>query len=123
MSADEAAVAATALDYFEGWYDGDEARMQRALHPELVKRCIGEDGGRKLGRTLTKDMLRELVREGSGREDKTDDPIDVEVCDVHSMIASAVVRSRQYREYLHLAKTPDGWRIVNAFWQFTEPQS
>ena len=25
-------------DYFEGWFDGDAARMDRALHPDLVKR-------------------------------------------------------------------------------------
>jgi hypothetical protein len=28
----------TALDYTEGWYAGDAARMERALHPELAKR-------------------------------------------------------------------------------------
>jgi len=40
-SADERAVVATALDYFEGWFDGDEVRMARALHPDLVKRGAG----------------------------------------------------------------------------------
>src|SRR4030095_4884788 len=29
-STDEAAVVATVLDYFEGWFDGDPARMERA---------------------------------------------------------------------------------------------
>jgi len=38
MSSDEAAIAAIALDYFEGWFDGDAVRMRRALHPELAKR-------------------------------------------------------------------------------------
>jgi len=28
----------TALDYTEGWYAGDVARMERALPPELAKR-------------------------------------------------------------------------------------
>jgi hypothetical protein len=28
----------TALDYTEGWYAGDAARMERALPPELAKR-------------------------------------------------------------------------------------
>jgi hypothetical protein len=31
------------------------------------------------------------------------------------------VRSRQYREYLHLLRTPEGWQIVHAFWQLTDP--
>ncbi len=26
----------TALDYFDGWFDGDAERKARALHPEIV---------------------------------------------------------------------------------------
>jgi hypothetical protein len=35
---DRAAVVRAALDYFEGWFDGDAARVERALHPELARR-------------------------------------------------------------------------------------
>jgi hypothetical protein len=42
---DAEAVTDTILDYFEGWFDGDTARMQRALHPELAKRRAGEELG------------------------------------------------------------------------------
>ena len=38
---DRAAVVRTALDYFEGWFDGDAAHIERALHPELAKRSLG----------------------------------------------------------------------------------
>src|SRR5205807_5731149 len=37
------AIERTLLDYFEGWFDGDAARMKRALHPELAKRPTGVD--------------------------------------------------------------------------------
>src|SRR5687767_13133238 len=37
-AADSTAIRATALDYVEGWYEGNPERMTRALHPELVKR-------------------------------------------------------------------------------------
>src|SRR5262249_46471729 len=33
-----AAIKQTALDYIEGWYEGDAERMERAVHPELAKR-------------------------------------------------------------------------------------
>ena len=36
-AADSAAVTQTALDYIEGAYSGDAARMEHALHPELTK--------------------------------------------------------------------------------------
>ena len=111
---ERAAIVSTALDYFEGWFDGDAERMDRALHPELAKR------GPTL-RTTTKEQMVAWTAEGEG---KTEDPgpgrrIDVTVVDVHGDIASAVVDSDVYREYLHLTRTDDGWRIVNALWQST----
>jgi Putative lumazine-binding len=40
---DSAAMKKAALDYIEGWYEGDATRMERALHPELAKRMISTD--------------------------------------------------------------------------------
>ena len=37
-------ITAAALDYVEGWFDGDADRMRRALHPDLVKRRLRADG-------------------------------------------------------------------------------
>ena len=44
---------------------------------------------------------------------------DIDVEDVHEDIASVTVRSAVYREYLHLVRTAEGWRIANALWQPT----
>ncbi|MFC6705218.1 nuclear transport factor 2 family protein [Flexivirga alba] len=118
---DTADVISTALDYFEGWYDANLARIEATLHPQLVKRSAMQANGQGPSVT-TKERILELVREGGGTEDKTDDPIEVTVVDIHHDIAAAVVRSAQYREYLHLLRTPEGWRIVNAFWQLTDPE-
>lgn len=120
---DKEQIRRAALDYFEGWYNADEERVDRALHPELAKRWAEQSGGETLGRILSKEMMLDFVREGGGREDKTADPIEVTVVDIHRDIASVVVRSAQYREYLHLVRTPQGWRIVQTFWQFTEAPS
>jgi hypothetical protein len=119
---DKAAVLTTALDYFEGWFDGDVERMDRALHPALAKRSLRQvDPESPELRTLGKDRMVALTAEGEG---KSEDPgadrrIDVEVVDLHGNIASVVVRSPVYREYLHLVRTEDGWRIVNALWHFS----
>ena len=45
-AAEELAVQSVVLDCLEGWFDGDAGRMERVLHPELVKRCRGIDGVR-----------------------------------------------------------------------------
>ncbi len=110
-SRDEASVVATALDYFEGWFDGDTVRMDRALHPNLVKRRAGEELG-----ITTQERMLELTRRGEGKEDAADRTLHIEVEDVYGDIASVTVRSAVYHEYLHLVRTRDGWKIANAFW-------
>ena len=101
------AVVATALDYFEGWYDADLERVDRALHPELVKRSAAQAGDEDPSVT-TKEAMLGFVRRGGGLKDRTEDRIEVEVMDIHHDIATAVVRSAQYREYIHLLRTPEG---------------
>src|SRR3989441_11085753 len=64
------AIRKTALDYIEGWYSGDAARMERALHPELAKRMISTDP--KTGRSQFNHMgamtLVQRTREGIGKK-------------------------------------------------------
>ena len=113
-STDAAAVVAAALDYFEGWFDGDEARMDKALHPDFVKRRAGEELG-----ILTKERMLELTRRGDGTEDSEDRTLAVDVVDLYGDIASVIVRSAVCHEYLHLVRTSSGWKIANALWEPT----
>jgi hypothetical protein len=39
---------------------------------------------------------------------------------MYGSIANVTVRSAVYREYVQLARTRDGWKIVNALRQRTE---
>jgi hypothetical protein len=122
LSGDEAAVVASTLDYFRGWFDGDAERMDRVLHPALAKRSLGqvEPDSAEL-RGIAKDQLLTWAADGEGRsfDPGSEGHIDVEVVDLYGNIASVVVRSSVYREYLHLVRTDDGWKIANALWHFT----
>jgi Putative lumazine-binding len=113
-ASDTEAITQTVLDYFEGWFDGDVARMERALHPELAKRRAGEEIG-----LLTKARMVELTGQGQGAEDRGDGRVDVTVHEVYGDIATASVDSATYHEYLHLVRTSSGWQIANALWQFS----
>ena len=104
----------TVRDYFEGWFDGDVGRMDRALHPELVKRSPGASLG-----ITTKERMLELTAQGAGRADGADRSLDIEVEDATEDTASVTVRSAVYREYVHLVRTPDGWKIANALWRYS----
>ena len=108
-------VTQTALDYFEGWFDGDVERMRRALHPKLAKRALEDEDG-ALNETSS-DWMIEATEAGRGKRD--DVTIDVDVTDVYGDVASVTIRSSVFREYLHLARTRDGWKVVNALWQRT----
>lgn len=113
-SAEIEAITATVLDYFEGWFDGDVERMDRALHPDLAKRRAGDALP-----TTTKERMVELTASGEGLPDAGDRHIDVAVADVYDEIASVVVHTQTYHEYLHLVRTADGWRIANALWRLS----
>jgi hypothetical protein len=110
---DEDAIRSTVSDYFEGWFEGDVERMERALHPRLAKRAL-ENGA--LDEDTAQTMI-DATRAGVGtRHPPEKRAIDVQVTEIHGRIASVVVHSQIYREYLHLARTADGWKIVNALW-------
>jgi hypothetical protein len=118
---ERAAIERTVLDYFEGWFGGDPVRMERALHPEFVKRSLETDPfGRETLRTITAEWMIEATALGRGKNDTPDDVrIEIEVEDVLGELANVTVRSVMYIEYLHLAQTSDGWKIVNDLWQPT----
>jgi hypothetical protein len=118
---ERAAIERTVLDYFEGWFGGDPARMERALHPELVKRSLETDpSGRETLRTITAEWMIEATARGEGKSDSPVDlGIEIEVEDILGELANVTVRSVVYTEYLHLARTSDGWKILNDVWQPT----
>jgi len=118
--ADEAAIVGAALDYFEGWFEGDTARMERALHPELVKRSIGQlSSDAERLETITKRQMVDATAAGEGRrQDPGERRIEVVIEHVSGRIANVTVGSAVYVEYLQLVRTRDGWRIVNALWRY-----
>jgi Putative lumazine-binding len=116
MAADEDAIVRCVLDYFEGWFEADPERMRRALHPDLAKRSLGREGLDQ----VTAPQMVEWTAAGSGSErDPAARRIDVRVVEVYGGIATAVVDSNVYREYLHLVRTDGAWKTVNALWAFT----
>ena len=74
-AADSAGITRAALDYIEGWYAGDAARMERALHPELAKRMVyrpAKAGARPQLDQQSAMTLVQHTRAGGGKDTPKD---------------------------------------------------
>ncbi len=118
-SADSTGIRQAALDYIEGYYEGNAERMQRALHPELAKRIVNVDerGRYRLGQ-MSAMTLVEITRAGGGK----DTPVaerrkEVTILDIYQNAASAKIYASGWVDYLHLAKWNGRWVIVNVLWE------
>ena len=116
--ADTAAITQTALDYIEGWYAGDGARMQRALRPDLAKRAAerNEIGAGKLDQMGAMTLV-DATRAGLGRTPKEKQQKDVTVLDIFENAATAKIIAADWIDYLHLTRCNGRWQIVNVLWQ------
>ncbi len=120
-----AGITKTALDYMEGWYQGDAKRMKASLHKKLAKRSLQKGYGDKKDLRLTSasEMIAYTQHGvGTGLWRKGMD-IEVVILDQFKDIASVKVVSPHYYEYLHLAKMADGWVIVNTLYGKNTPVS
>jgi hypothetical protein len=108
-----------ALDYIEGWYEGNAERMERALHPELAKRIVRRDDRGRYGLGQMSAMsLVQGTRMGGGKDTPKDkQQKDVTVLDIFGNAASAKVIASDWVDYLHLAKWNGRWVIVNVLWE------
>jgi Putative lumazine-binding len=108
------AIVEAVLDYYEGWFDGDAVRMERALHPELVKRSIEKDDAIE---TISARWMIDAAakRTGRKREDSERD-VHVTVDHVHGPTATAHAAGGPYVDYVQLVHTASGWKILNVLW-------
>jgi hypothetical protein len=120
---DKAAITATALDYIEGWYEGNAERMERALHPDLAKRIVrtNEKGQSMLSQMSAMGLVQGVKRGGGKDTPKERQQKDVTILDVYENAASVKVVASDWIDYLHLAKFNGRWVIVNVLWEL-KPQ-
>jgi hypothetical protein len=122
---DSSAIRATALDYVEGWYEGNAERMSRAVHPELVKRIVVSDTATKHSviETMGATALVNGARHGWGKETPSSRrQKDVTILDIFGNAASVKGVMADWIDYLQMAKVDGRWVIVNVLWEY-KPKS
>ena len=122
---EEAAIRATALDYVEGWYTADAARMERALHPELAKRIVNTNPQNKrssLGQQSAMTLVQN-TRNGGGKDTPPEQmQKDVVILDIFQNAASVRATMSGWIDYMHMAKYNGQWRILNVLWENDPPK-
>jgi hypothetical protein len=117
--ADKAGITAAALDYIEGWYEGNPDRMERALHPDLAKRIVhtNPEGRSSLGQMSAMSLVQGVKRGGGKDTPKEKQQKDVTILDVYGNTACVKVIASDWVDYLHIARFNGRWLIVNVLWE------
>ena len=118
-AADSAGIRAAALDYIEGWYAADAARMERALHPELAKRNVSTaPNGRSRLVQLSALTLINYTRGGGGNDIPAEQRRkDVRILDIYEGAAVVRVSAATWVDYMQIARWNGRWVIVNVLWE------
>ena len=119
-SDESAAITKTALNYIEGWYEGNAGRMESALHPELAKRMIYTDP--KSGRSQFNHMGAMALVQGTKRGGGTQTPKEkqlkeVTILDRFNNAAVVKIVASDWIDYLSVAKVNGEWKIINVLWE------
>lgn len=119
------AVRQAALDYLEGIYNVQPERIERSVHPALVKRGFykKDETTPYAESPMTYDQLVKLA--GSWNKDgKRNTSIkDVAVLDVLDQTAVAKVTASWGVDYMLLGKYDCQWKITQILWQSLPPKS
>ena len=122
--ADREAVRLAALDYVEGVYNVQPERIERSVHPSLVKRGFYKDtaAGPYNESPMTYEQLVRLAGNWN-KEGKRDTSIkEVAVLDVLDQTAVAKVTAQWGIDYMLLARYGDRWKITQILWQSHPPK-
>jgi len=120
-AADSAGIHEAAMNYIEGWYAGDAALMEKALHPELAKRVVTTDArsGRSQLKSIGAMTLVLRTRAGGGMHTPVEAQTkDYRLLDIFANAAVARITASDWVDFLELAKWNGRWVIVNVLWEY-----
>lgn len=122
QSPDVDGVRRAALDYLEGFYEGDSTKHLRSIHPSVFKHGYfrGRDGRYQPSEMKWPAGFHAYTREvrATGRGGPPPNaPKEVQVFEVLDQTASAKVTAWWGIDYLLMAKVDGAWRITHVLWQ------
>lgn len=117
---DREQVERAALDYIEGFYEGDSTKLQRSLRPDLWKYGFFRDStGKSPGERMTFDEALAYAGRVKARNRPVPAqwPKDVSIFEIQNLTASAKVTAWWGTDYLLLGNYEGRWMISSVLWQ------
>jgi hypothetical protein len=110
---DREAIKRTALNYAEGWYEGNADKMESALHPDLAKRIVRTNDKGQSAMSLVQG-----TRGGSGKQTPAaEQQKDVTILDMLGGAATVKLEMRDWVDYMHIGKFNGKWVVINVLWE------
>jgi uncharacterized protein YciI len=115
---DATALSQPALDYALGWYEADAARMERAVHPDLVRREVLSGPSGLSFSSVSASQFMQSTRSGVGKTAEADRRLDIRILDRWQDLAMVRVEMTHGVEFLQIARAAEGpWRIIHVISQ------
>ncbi|WP_025665532.1 nuclear transport factor 2 family protein [Aquimarina megaterium] len=120
FSQDKDKIEKAALDYIEGFYEGDTTKIKRSVHPDLSKLGFGSK------RKGSKVHIMSYEKAIGFARDVANDPQwaapkdavkTIEIMDAQDKIACVKLTLYWGIDYLLMAKHDDKWMITKVLWQ------
>ena len=120
-SADSAGVRRAALDYLEGFYEGDSTKHVRSVRPEVYKYgfWLPRDSTRFQGEQMPWAEFLAYTRRMKARGATTPAtaPKQIQLLDVLDQTAAAKVTAFWGTDYLLIGKYDGRWMVSSVLWQ------
>jgi Putative lumazine-binding len=120
-SADSAGVRRAALDYVEGFYEGDSTKHVRSVRPDVFKYgfWLPRDSTRYRGEQMPWSEFLSYTRRMRSRGATTPGtaPKEIELLDVLDQTAAVKVTASWGTDYLLVGKYADRWMVSSVLWQ------
>lgn len=121
QTSDKAGVEKACMNYIEGFYEGDTAKLKESLQPSLNKFGFWKNKDGNYDQQDYMTFERALAYATNVKEKKQfakpDAPKVVEILDVGNSIAAAKVTAWWGIDYILLSKRGDKWMIEQVIWE------
>ena len=116
---DKSHIQSVTEEYLTAWYQGDEHLMATVVHPQMAKKIVFDAGNNQgaLAYLSADDLIAQTRRKRAQEIDTKDLKADITILDIYNNTAMVKAETKNWVDYLHMAKISGEWKIVNILWE------